>query len=123
MLTEWSAESSSHDERAAMELALTVSRDGAGAVIEVHGALVCGRAERLAAVVDELLEDDGVLTMDLSRLTYLDSAGVAVLLTATERSAARSVDLRMRASAPAARLLDRSGVAAGTRGRATITVV
>ena len=106
-----------------MELTLTVSRDGAGTVIEVHGALVCGRAERLAAVVDELLEDEGVLTIDLSRLTYLDSAGVAVLLSATERSTARSVDLRMRASAPAARLLDRAGVAAGTRGRATITVV
>jgi anti-anti-sigma factor len=121
MLTEWSAEGSAGD-RAALELMLTVTREGDGPVIELDGGLVSGTADRLVAVVDELLDDGGVLTVDLARLALLDSAGVNVLLTVVDRAATRSTDLRLQASPTAADLLERTGVSAGIGDRATLTV-
>jgi anti-anti-sigma factor len=121
VLTEWSAgESESAEELAAYELVLTVQQDGDGPVIDVRGGLVSGTAERLSAVVDELLEADADLTIDLTRLAMLDSAGVAALLSAAERASAAATRLRMLASAPAADLLERTGVAAGIGSRAVI---
>lgn len=121
MLTEWSAgESESTEELAAYELALTVMQDGDSPVIDVRGGLVSTTADRLSAVVDELLEDDADLTIDLTRLAVLDSAGVGVLLSAAERAQAHATRLRMLVSAPAADLLERTGVAAGVRRRAVI---
>jgi anti-anti-sigma factor len=120
MLTEWSAESASFEERADLDLAVAVLNDEAGPVIEVHGALVCGTADRLGAVVGELLEEGGGLVLDMRQLAMLDSAGVGVLLAAVDQAEATATDLRVRASPPAARLLDRTGVTAGARGRVTI---
>ena len=121
MLTEWSAEGSAGD-RAALELSLTVTRAEDGPVIELDGGLVSGTADRLIAVVDELLDDGGVLTVDLARLALLDSAGVNVLLTVVDRADTRSTDLRLQASPTAAGLLERTGVSAGIGDRATLTV-
>jgi stage II sporulation protein AA (anti-sigma F factor antagonist) len=123
VLTEWSAESASFEERPALELSLTVQDDPDGPLIEVQGGLVCTTAQRLAAVVGELLDAGRSLTIDLERLGLLDSAGVGVLLGAIDRAASHDVDLRLLASQPAAELLDRTGVTAGARGRATIEVV
>jgi anti-anti-sigma factor len=121
VLTEWSAgESESAEELAAFELALAVEQDEDGPVIDVQGGLVSGTAERLSAVVDELLEADAALTIDLTRLAMLDSAGVGVLLSATERAAAGATRLRMVASPPAADLLERTGVLAGIGSRAIV---
>ena len=121
MLTEWSAgESESAEELAAYQLALTVQEEDAGPVIEVKGGLVSGTAERLSAVVDELVEADAELTIDLTRLAVLDSAGVGALLSAAERADAAAARLRMLVSAPALDLLERTGVAAGVGRRAVI---
>jgi anti-anti-sigma factor len=122
MLTEWSAEDSAGD-RAALELALKVTTADDGPVIVVDGGLVSGTADRLLAVVDELLDDGETLTIDLACLALLDSAGVAVLLSIVQRASARSVDLRLQTSATAADLLERTGAAAGIGDRATITVL
>ena len=121
MLTEWSAEGSAGD-RAALELALIVTRAEDGPVIVLDGGLVSGTADRLIAVADELLDEGAALTLDLARLALLDSAGVNVLLTVVERAAARSMDLRLQASPTAADLLERTGVSAGIGDRATLTV-
>jgi len=121
MLTEWSAEGSAGD-RAALELALTVSRASEGPVIVLDGGLVSGTADRLIAVADELIDEGAALTLDLTCLALLDSAGVNVLLRIVERAAARSMDLRLLASATAADLLERTGVSAGIGDRATLTV-
>ena len=86
MLTEWSAEGSAGD-RAALELALTVTRADDGPVIVLDGGLVSGTADRLIAVADELLDEGAVLTLDLTCLALLDSAGVNVLLRIVERAA------------------------------------
>lgn len=123
MLTEWSPESASFEERPALDLSLAVHDHASGPVIEVRGGLVCQTADRLSAAVSELLEDGGNLTIDLERLALLDSVGVGVLLAAVEQAETHDVDLRMLASSPAADLLDRTGVTAGARGRATIEVV
>ncbi|MDQ1374887.1 MAG: hypothetical protein QOJ09_2225 [Actinomycetota bacterium] len=123
MLTEWSAESASFEERPALELSLVVHDQVDGPVIEVHGGLICTTADRLSAVVGELLESGRALTIDLECLALLDSVGVGVLLAAVDRAEAHAVDLHMIASAPAAELLDRTGVTAGARGRATIDIV
>jgi anti-anti-sigma factor len=120
MLTEWSAEGSAGD-RAALELALTVTDTEDGPVIAVDGGLVCGTADRLPAVVDELLEDGATLTIDLRCLALLDSAGVGVLLAAVDRVSARSMRLCLRTSPTSARLLERTGVSAGIGDRAIIT--
>ena len=121
MLTEWSAgESESAEELAAFELALTVQQDSRGPVIDVQGGLVSGTADRLRAVVAELLEHDADLTIDLTRLAVLDSAGVGALLGAVDRARASATRLRLLASAPAADLLERTGVAAGIGDRAVI---
>lgn len=121
MLTEWSAgECESAEELAAYELSLTVLEEGSGPVIDVRGGLVSTTADRLSAVVDELLADGAALTIDLTRLAVLDSAGVGVLLGAAERATAHATRLRMLASPPAADLLERTGVAAGIGDRAVI---
>jgi anti-anti-sigma factor len=122
VLTEWSADDPSAEELAALELAVTVHDGQDGPVIDVRGGLVSSDAERLTAVVEELLDEGAVLTIDLTQLALLDSAGVAVLLGAVHRAEERSVDLRMQASPPAADLLERTGVAAGAAGRATIVI-
>lgn len=124
MLTEWSAgESESAEELAAYELALTVMQDGGGPVIDVRGGLVSTTAGRLGAVVGELLEPGAELTIDLTHLAVLDSAGVGVLLSAVDRADAAAARLRLLASAPAANLLERTGVAAGVGQRAVIDLV
>ena len=121
MLTEWSAEGSAGD-RAALELALTVTPADDGPVIVLDGGLVCGTADRLLAVADELLDEGAALTIDLACLALLDSAGVNVLLTVVDRAETRAMDLRLHASPTAADLLERTGVTAGIGGRATLTV-
>ena len=123
MLTEWSEESASFEERPSLDLSLTVHDDPAGPSIEVRGGLVATTVTRLSAVVAELLDAGGSLTIDLERLALLDSAGVGVLLGAVDKAAEHDVDLRLVASGPAADLLDRTGVTAGARGRATIEIV
>ena len=123
MLTEWSEESASFEERPSLDLTLTVQDDDDGPSIEVRGGLVSTTAPRLSAVVAELLDAGGSLTIDLEVLALLDSAGVGVLLAAIDQAADHDVDLRIVASEPAAELLDRTGVTAGARGRAAIEVV
>jgi anti-anti-sigma factor len=121
MLTEWSAEGSAGD-RAALELELKVRHGAEGPVILVDGGLVCGTADRLLAVVDELVDEGTTLSVDLTCLALLDSAGVGVMLAVAERAAARSMQLRLMASPTAAGLLERTGVTAGIGERATVTV-
>jgi ABC-type transporter Mla MlaB component len=121
MLTEWSAEGSAGD-RAALELALTVTQAPDGPVVVLDGGLVSGPADRLLAVADELLDDGRRLTIDLACLALLDSAGVNVLLTVVDRAASHSMDLRLHASPTAADLLERTGVAAGIGRRAVLEV-
>jgi anti-anti-sigma factor len=122
MLTDWSADTDSAEERAALELALRVTEDADGPVVGVDGGLVSGTADRLTAVIAELMEEGTAVTIDLTHLALLDSAGVGALLSTVDRAVRGSVDLRLVASEPAAQLLERTGVAAGIGDRARIIV-
>ncbi|SNS90286.1 anti-anti-sigma factor [Geodermatophilus pulveris] len=80
-------------------VSLDVTRSAAGVRVTVAGEVDSSTAPSLRAVVDEALADrPRTLTVDLDRVTFLDSAGLCVLAGAHRRAAADGVALRVVAS-------------------------
>lgn len=93
-------------------LDLTVDA-GASSTISVVGELDPATAPQLDAEIQQLLADEDVkrLVLDLSGLTFLDSSGLRVFVTAREALTLRGGELALRdPSANTQRLLDITGL-------------
>ncbi len=93
-------------------LGLTVDA-GASSTITLVGELDPATAPQLDAEIEQLLADDDVkrLVLDLSGLTFLDSSGLRIFVTAREALTSRGGALALRdPSANTQRLLDITGL-------------
>ncbi|CAN5647360.1 hypothetical protein BH10ACT1_BH10ACT1_07450 [soil metagenome] len=93
-------------------LDLTVEA-GPTATITLVGELDPATAPQLEAAVEELLTDPAVkrIVLDLAGLTFLDSSGLRVFVTARQSLTERSGELALRGpSANTQRLLDITGL-------------
>jgi len=80
-------------------------------VLVVAGEVDLAAADRLSEALDRGLVPDGVLAVDLSAVTFIDSMGLRTLIKAAQK--ADEVDARLRlAAVPAAvtRVLELAGV-------------
>ncbi len=72
------------------------SADGVAAKLEVLGELDMRTTEQLAAALNELLEDGATeVTIDLSRLSFMDSSGLRLLIELNNRSRDEPWHLRL----------------------------
>jgi phospholipid/cholesterol/gamma-HCH transport system permease protein len=81
------------------ELILNTRAEGESLVVELGGSLDTGTSPILSRELSALAADGARgrrLVLDLAALTYVDSAGVAVILDARERFAQEGIDLRLR---------------------------
>lgn len=85
--------------------------------LTVSGEIDLDSVPRLRAVLDEVLDDPGtgpaVIVLDLTAVTFLGSAGLAVLVDAHDRSAQRGAALKVvigGPGTPVARALQAAGL-------------
>lgn len=80
------------------EFSLTFSRDNGSVVVGVIGELDCSTADVLGQRLDDLLDDQGNLSvvLDLEDMTFVDSSGLSVFVTAFRHLRERGGDLRFR---------------------------
>ena len=87
------------------ELSVTVRRDRGAVIAEVTGDIdmstVAGLRERLFGLADS----GQPLIVDLNRITFIDSAGLGVLVTAARRAGAHGGSLHAVCSRPQTRKL------------------
>jgi anti-anti-sigma factor len=77
---------------------ITIKPEGSVTVISITDKLDMATSGQMAEAFTHQLQDGQVkLVADFSRLTYLSSAGLRVLLTATKEARARGGDLRLAA--------------------------
>ncbi len=74
---------------------ISVSADEQG-VIRISGEMVFATVTPLLARIQPLLQGDGELLVDLSAVSDVDSAGLALLLELLEMARTRGVELRFR---------------------------
>jgi anti-sigma B factor antagonist len=80
-------------------VSISVSTGDSAVVLSAAGEIDSSSAPVLRARLESALDGDVVeVTVDLDRVTFLDSAGLCVLAAAHRRAAERSVRLRVRAS-------------------------
>lgn len=95
------------------DLTTTIRRDHEGAVLFVSGEIDASTAPRLRSHLDDFGRDDiGKVVVDLADVTFLDAAGIAVLLNTDARL--RSLGARLTVRSPrtaAARVLRAAGAA------------
>lgn len=90
-------------------LSIDVSHSGPDAVVTVAGEIDPHTAAPLTEALDGLAGTDDLqrVVLDLSGVTFVDSSGLRVLLTARERFAERDIHFSLRApSEPVRRLLE-----------------
>ncbi len=61
-------------------LTVAIERDGDTAVVKCSGRLIAGTTKELYEEVKPLLSQTKVVVVDLAELTYVDSAGLGVLM-------------------------------------------
>jgi anti-sigma B factor antagonist len=90
----------------------TAEHDAHAWKVNVHGDLDASSAPRLADVLDELVQRDArLVAVDLEGVDFLDSSGLRVLLSASERLAQRNGQLFLQGvSAAVERVLEITGV-------------
>ncbi|PPK65439.1 STAS domain-containing protein [Actinokineospora auranticolor] len=76
---------------------------GGVTIIGLDGELDSGTAARTKAGLDELLPDHGSVVLDLSRASYMSSAGLRVLLLVHRRVQATGVALSLAGLTPEVR--------------------
>jgi anti-sigma B factor antagonist len=77
-------------------MSVTTVRTDAGGRIFVSGEIDCSTAPQLSACIDSLLSAaPAEAVVDLSEVTFLDSAGLHALVTAHARAMALGVRLRV----------------------------
>jgi anti-anti-sigma factor len=90
-------------------LSVTVSNDGEDAVVTVRGEIDLETSAELSAVLADLDADSNV-SLDLGDVTYIDSTGLRVLLTARDAATEAGGGLRVSAtSSIVARLIEITG--------------
>jgi anti-sigma B factor antagonist len=79
------------------QLTLTVHQDGHGTVLGVDGEVDLATAPQLQAKLMDLVNEgtDGGVVVDLTRVAFMDSTGIRVLLAAHQRAPARGVTIRL----------------------------
>jgi anti-anti-sigma factor len=88
-------------------------RQGTLCLVRVHGEVDLSNAHEVSAAIGTLMGQDARrLVVDLSDITYLDSAGVALLLRLAERLRARRrrLHLVVPRGSPVRRVLDFTGL-------------
>ncbi|MFL5841495.1 MAG: STAS domain-containing protein [Thermoleophilaceae bacterium] len=66
---------------------VTVSRDGDRATVELRGELDLSGTDRLRSAIEQAEEPPtGLLVLDLSKLDFIDSTGLEVVLRAARRA-------------------------------------
>jgi anti-sigma B factor antagonist len=85
------------------EFSITVGRSRDVVRIAVEGELDLATAPQLAAHLDAAARPGGAVVLDLARLSFLDSSGVALLLGVTRRAAREAWTLTISGTPPAAR--------------------
>jgi anti-sigma B factor antagonist len=81
---------------------ITPARTGPVSVLTVSGEIDLASGPRLRAALDEILDDPGPaataiagIVVDLTAVTFLGSAGLAVLVDAHEHAAQRGIALKI----------------------------
>ena len=75
-----------------MDLSLRTHADGDHAILEVAGEIDLATAPELRAALSDLLEEAHLdLLVDLRQVTFLDAAGLRVLVAALKRAWLRGV--------------------------------
>jgi anti-sigma B factor antagonist len=78
-------------------IALRVARDGATAVVSIDGEIEFATAPKLRATLLELVHDGPTcIVLDLAGVSFLDSAGISLLIQAKKRLATGSAELVLR---------------------------
>jgi anti-sigma B factor antagonist len=92
---------------------LTVTRAADEAAIAVEGELDLNTAPQLREQIVALVNEGATqVALDLSRVEFIDSSGLSVLIAGLKRLRERGGDLSLRAaSAQARRVLEASGLA------------
>jgi len=67
-------------EASAPQLTLDVERDGATAIVRLHGKLVYGVTDILYSNVGKLIPDSKRIILDLTDLSVMDSIGLGILV-------------------------------------------
>jgi anti-sigma B factor antagonist len=97
----------------ASDFDVVISQGDDGPVVAVQGEIDLVTAPRLWDAVVGYLDSDAVLTFDMGGVTFLDSAGLALLLRANQRLAPRGGRLRVRnPTRPAELAMEVAGVLA-----------
>jgi anti-anti-sigma factor len=93
-------------------LAVAVERNGDTAIVRIDGEIEFATAPRLRTIILELAHDGArPVILDLEHVTFLDSAGISLLIQAKKRLAASGSDLVLQAPLPnVRRVLEISGV-------------
>ncbi|HUR17770.1 MAG TPA: STAS domain-containing protein [Acidimicrobiales bacterium] len=88
-----------------VDFALTFARDDGAVVVGVAGDLDCATAATLEERLGDLLTDQGNLTvvLDLADMTFIDSSGLSVLMTAYRHLRKRGGVLSLRRPSPSTR--------------------
>ena len=89
-----------------------VTRENRAAVVRIEGEIEFATAPRLRATLLDLAQDGAApVVVDLAQVTFLDSAGISLLIQAKKRLASGDSDLVLRAPQPhIRRVLEISGV-------------
>lgn len=89
-------------------------RPGAGARIKIHGDLDCFTSHRLTqSMTTVLLDRPRMVTVDLSAVSFLDSAGLGAIIDSHRQAQAQGCQLVLRGTTGVVRrVLDMTGVSA-----------
>jgi anti-sigma B factor antagonist len=93
-------------------LVVEVTRDGDAAVVRIEGEVEFATAPRLRATLLDLAQEGASpVVLDLADVSFVDSAGISLLIQAKKRLASGNSDLVLRApQASVRRVLEISGV-------------
>jgi anti-anti-sigma factor len=94
-------------------LVVEVLREGTAAIVRIEGEVEFATAPRLRATLLELAQRGASpVIIDMAGVSFLDSAGISLLVQAKKRLSAADAELVLRApTASVARVLEISGVA------------
>jgi anti-anti-sigma factor len=93
-------------------LVIDVTRDGTTALVRIEGEIEFATAPRLRSALLDLAQEGAVpVVLDLAGVTFVDSAGISLLIQAKKRLANTGSDLVLRTPQPnVRRVLEISGV-------------
>jgi stage II sporulation protein AA (anti-sigma F factor antagonist) len=93
-------------------LVVEVTREGDAAIVRIEGEVEFATAPRLRATLLDLAQEGASpVVVDLAEVSFLDSAGISLLIQAKKRLASAGSDLVLRSPQPhVRRVLEISGV-------------